>query len=86
MQPDPEDPADPQREHGSLVLEVSELALDRAALVVEVLVPLGLARDQRILSHLYEVPTGTPRHADQGIASPAPCQGGNVGDSGVYGN
>ena len=41
-------PANAQREHRPLVLEHAELPLDRAALVVQALEPVGPARDQRV--------------------------------------
>jgi len=48
VQPGAGDPADWQRQHRPLVLEDSELALDRAALVIEALEPVGVPGDQRV--------------------------------------
>lgn len=48
MQPDPREPADAQREHGRLVLQDAELALDHAALMVQALEPVGAAQDRRV--------------------------------------
>lgn len=48
VEPYPLDPADPEREHGPLVLEPSELAFDGAALVVQRLEACSCARDERV--------------------------------------
>src|SRR5438128_1418092 len=48
VEPYPFDAADAQWKQGPLVLQASELALDRSALVVQALEPGRLTRDQRV--------------------------------------
>lgn len=48
VQAHPRQPAHPQRQRAPFVVEPAELAFDRAALVVEALLPVGAARDQGV--------------------------------------